>query len=100
MFKKIINCEYGFHHKEFESVSDEAKDLISKLLTKNVADRLSAAQALKHPWFSISPDKPVEVDQNTLDRLREYKAVSKLKMAAMNALVKMLSPKQIESLNA
>ena len=35
VFRKIKEAEFHFNHKEFESVSDECKDLIRKLLVIN-----------------------------------------------------------------
>jgi serine/threonine protein kinase len=34
-----------------ETASDLAKDLISRMLVKDVDERLSADEALQHPWF-------------------------------------------------
>ena len=33
-------------------VSEEAKDLISRLMTYNYQDRIMACEAIKHPWFA------------------------------------------------
>ena len=35
VFRKIKEADYHFNHVEFESVSEECKDLIRKLLEKN-----------------------------------------------------------------
>jgi serine/threonine protein kinase len=36
---------------EWDEVSDDAKDLVKKLLTFDPARRISAAEALQHPWI-------------------------------------------------
>jgi renal tumor antigen len=38
-------------NKLLPNVSEEAKDLINKMLIYNPDNRISASQALKHPWF-------------------------------------------------
>ncbi|XP_017684229.1 PREDICTED: myosin light chain kinase family member 4 isoform X2 [Lepidothrix coronata] len=48
----ILACNWDFEEEEFRSVSDEAKDFISKLLIKEKCWRLSATAALKHPWLT------------------------------------------------
>lgn len=35
----------------WNSISDEAKDLVRQLINKNVDERPSAEQALQHPWI-------------------------------------------------
>jgi calcium-dependent protein kinase len=51
IFAKVKTCDINFSHKKFRKVSDNCKDLIKKLLTKNKKHRITAAEALKHPFF-------------------------------------------------
>ena len=43
VFKQVKNCEYTFDHKEFDNISDDAKDLISKLLQKDIKKRYTCS---------------------------------------------------------
>jgi len=51
VFRKIKDAEFHFNHVEFDSVSQECKDLITKLLVVNSKKRLTGKEALAHPWF-------------------------------------------------
>lgn len=42
-----------FPSPEWDTVTPEAKDLINKMLTINPSKRITAAEALKHPWISV-----------------------------------------------
>jgi len=44
--------KYSFDHKEFDRVSNEAKDLINKMIVTDSKGRLTAKKVLEHPWFS------------------------------------------------
>uniref|UniRef100_A0A8C3FVT6 Myosin light chain kinase family member 4 n=2 Tax=Chrysemys picta bellii TaxID=8478 RepID=A0A8C3FVT6_CHRPI len=48
----ILACSWDFENEEFQDVSEEAKDFLSKLLIKEKSWRMSATSALKHPWLS------------------------------------------------
>jgi serine/threonine protein kinase len=54
MFKKIKEGEFRFSEKV--KVTDDAKDFISKLLTKDPKKRLGSSgestEVLAHPWFN------------------------------------------------
>lgn len=45
---------WQFPSPEWDTVTPEAKDLINKMLTINPSKRITAAEALKHPWISVS----------------------------------------------
>jgi serine/threonine protein kinase len=45
-------CEIKFHKILWDKVSPESKDLVEKLMQRLPEDRLSAKEALKHPWFT------------------------------------------------
>ena len=51
IIENVLKGEYHFNHEPFKNVSTLAKDMISKLIVKDVSQRLSAAEAFKHPWF-------------------------------------------------
>ena len=49
-----IELQYSIINKEpneIENISDEAKDLISKLLIKNPEERITCEEILEHPWM-------------------------------------------------
>ncbi|XP_035151035.3 myosin light chain kinase family member 4 isoform X1 [Callithrix jacchus] len=48
----ILACRWDLEDEEFQEISDEAKEFISKLLIKEKSWRISASEALKHPWLS------------------------------------------------
>jgi calcium-dependent protein kinase len=54
-----MNAPLEFKKPIWMVVSENAKNLIKKMLTRNPIERLSAADVVKHPWFA-STFKPVE----------------------------------------
>ena len=52
--KQLKNGQYFFSTQEWINLSENAKDLISKLLQQRPNERLTAKQALKHPFFTSS----------------------------------------------
>lgn len=51
MLRSIMEGRYHFHSPEWDDISAQAKDLISKLLVVHPKKRLTAEQALEHAWF-------------------------------------------------
>lgn len=54
MLRAIMNGQFRFGSPEWDDISENAKDLIKKLLTLNIAERLTADEALSHPWMTIT----------------------------------------------
>ncbi len=52
IYAKIGVGEYRFDGDAWVVISDTAKDLIRKMLVLEPAIRITAAQALQHPWFN------------------------------------------------
>lgn len=48
---RIKNAVYNFNQNCWQEVSEEAKDMIRKLLVSNPAERLDIEGALRHPWL-------------------------------------------------
>lgn len=51
LFNAIMAAELVWKKPQFDKVSTQAKDLIQKLITKDVDSRLSAKEALAHPFI-------------------------------------------------
>uniref|UniRef100_A0A0B7B1M1 phosphorylase kinase n=1 Tax=Arion vulgaris TaxID=1028688 RepID=A0A0B7B1M1_9EUPU len=51
MLRAIMNAEYTFSNPEWDDITDAPKNLIQKLLVVNPKERLTAKEALKHPFF-------------------------------------------------
>jgi len=52
LFKKIKRGMFFFDSPQWDNISSDAKDLVQRMLTVNPRERITAAQALKHPWLS------------------------------------------------
>ena len=83
IISNIKKGKYNSSHKKLIESSNEVQDLVKKLLLVDSKKRLSAIDALKHPWFkkfkakciySNISDKKIK---NYLDRLRHYQINSK-----------------------
>jgi len=51
LFRSIQDSTYCFPDTEWNSISEDAKDLISHLLVKDPRQRYSAEEVLQHPWI-------------------------------------------------
>ncbi|KAH1166080.1 MAP kinase-interacting serine/threonine-protein kinase 1 isoform X1 [Mauremys mutica] len=51
LFESIQEGKYEFPDKDWSHISNDAKDLISKLLVRDAKARLGAAQVLQHVWL-------------------------------------------------
>jgi len=45
-------AEVDFPAKYWDKISDKAKDVVQKMLLKDPKKRISASEALKHPWLN------------------------------------------------
>jgi len=52
LFEEIMQADYDFPDEYWAHISDKAKDFVSKLLVSDPSRRLTAAEALQHPWIS------------------------------------------------
>ena len=51
---QILNANYVFHKEQFKNVSDQARDLIKKLLEVDPEKRISSDEILQHPWLQVT----------------------------------------------
>ncbi|KEP65149.1 UNVERIFIED_CONTAM: calcium-dependent protein kinase CDPK2B [Hammondia hammondi] len=100
---KVKSGKFSFNEQDWKNVSVEAKDLIRKLLTYDPAQRLTAEQALAHPWIKhyatkANPVADAPLNSQILDNFRAFRAVSKLKKAALTVIAQQMNEGQIKAL--
>uniref|UniRef100_A0A8C8EIT1 calcium/calmodulin-dependent protein kinase n=1 Tax=Oncorhynchus tshawytscha TaxID=74940 RepID=A0A8C8EIT1_ONCTS len=80
LYQQIKAGAYDFPSPEWDSVTPEAKNLINQMLTINPAKRITAQEALKHPWVSQrSTVASMMHRQETVECLKKFNARRKLK---------------------
>jgi calcium-dependent protein kinase len=99
MLAKVQSCSYSYDEPCWAAVSDDAKDLISRILVLNYGNRLTASNVLQHSWIeklSARPSAPLAYE--TLARLHSFNASDRFKRAAMTALAQQLQEDSIRRL--
>uniref|UniRef100_A0A8C1XHR0 calcium/calmodulin-dependent protein kinase n=1 Tax=Cyprinus carpio TaxID=7962 RepID=A0A8C1XHR0_CYPCA len=82
LYQQIKAGAYDFPSPEWDTVTPEAKDLINKMLTINPSKRITAAEALKHPWIcQRSTVASMMHRQETVECLKKFNARRKLKVS-------------------
>lgn len=66
---RILRQNVQMVDSQWQKISNEAKDLIKKLLKKNPKSRITVEQAMLHPWFELlkkmSTNKTPKITDNT-----------------------------------
>ena len=100
IFKKILDGNFTFRHKIWNKVSNEAKNLVLKLLQVNPVKRLSAKEALEDVWFQKNGNINVYDRRNSngykyfIKNITEFYAEQKLQQATLAFLVHNFAPKE------
>jgi len=71
------------------------------MLTHDPKQRITAAEALEHPWIregGEASDKPI--DSAVLSRMKQFRAMNKLKKLALKVIAENLNTEEIQGLKA
>mmetsp|Transcript_7946 Transcript_7946/g.9944 ORF Transcript_7946/g.9944 Transcript_7946/m.9944 type:complete len:379 (-) Transcript_7946:661-1797(-) len=84
---KIKKGEFEFDPTWWKEVSDDAKDLIKKLLCLDTKKRLTAKQALRHPWFLKDPGELTKHNlEKNLQEMKRWNAKRKFRSAVHSVI--------------
>ncbi|XP_042148189.1 calcium/calmodulin-dependent protein kinase type II delta chain isoform X12 [Ixodes scapularis] len=88
LYMQIKAGAYDYPSPEWDTVTPEAKNLINSMLTVNPAKRITAAEALKHPWICQRERVASTLHrQETVDCLKKFNARRKLKGAILTTML-------------
>ncbi|XP_042481239.1 CDPK-related kinase 7-like [Macadamia integrifolia] len=99
IFRAVLKADPSFEEAPWPSLSSDAKDFVKRLLNKDYRKRLTAAQALCHPWLSNHQEIIIPLDILVYKLVRAYICSSSLRKAALRALSKTLTVAQLNYLH-
>ncbi|KAI5673649.1 hypothetical protein M9H77_14013 [Catharanthus roseus] len=92
----IIRSVIDFKRDPWPKVSDNAKDLVKKMLDPEPSRRLSAQQVLDHPWLQNAKKAPnVPLGETVKARLKQFSVMNKLKKRALRVIAEHLSVEEV-----
>eukprot|EP00919_Chromeraceae_sp_WS-2016_P054010 GHVR01128209.1.p1 GENE.GHVR01128209.1~~GHVR01128209.1.p1 ORF type:complete len:523 (+),score=110.21 GHVR01128209.1:268-1836(+) len=95
--KKIISGKYPTTGPRWEAISPLAKDFVSKLLELDPEKRLSAREALSHPWMRCEAPK-CHIGGDVVDSLKTFASSTHFRRAALILLAYSLTYDEIEGM--
>ncbi|CAL5326454.1 hypothetical protein CsSME_00005931 [Camellia sinensis var. sinensis] len=99
IFKEVLRNKPDFRRKPWPTISNSAKDFVKKLLVKDPRARLTAAQALSHPWVREGGDaSEIPLDILVLSNMRQFVKYSCLKQFALRALASTIGAEELADL--
>lgn len=82
LFRKIVIGKYQFEDDSWSDVTNDARDLVERLLVTDPDKRLSAKECLHHPWLKQDFGRLSLIKlQSTSQRLKTFNARMKLRSA-------------------
>ena len=87
LFERIRRGNYSFPAKYWSGVSEDAKDIVTKMMTVDPEKRLCAETTLAHRWVSRFQGGDLSHEQLSagLDRLKEWNVIRKLKVGNLTS---------------
>ncbi|VFQ72276.1 unnamed protein product [Cuscuta campestris] len=95
IFRAILKIDPSFDEAAWTTSSSDSIDFVKSLLNKDYRKRLTAAQALCHPWLAGHHDVKIPLDMAIYKLVKVYIHSSSLRKAALGALVKTLTIPQL-----
>ncbi|KAK7344923.1 hypothetical protein VNO77_15168 [Canavalia gladiata] len=96
IFRAVLKADPSFDEAPWPSLSADAKDFVRRLLNKDYRKRLTAAQALSHPWLvNHHDDMRIPLDMIIHKLVKAYICSSSLRKSALGALAKTLTVAQL-----
>ncbi|VVA32981.1 PREDICTED: calcium-dependent [Prunus dulcis] len=92
----IIRSVIDFKRDPWPRVSDNAKDLVKKMLDPDPKRRLTAQEVLDHPWIQNAKKAPnVPLGETVRARLKQFSIMNKLKKRALGVIAEHLSVEEV-----
>ncbi|KAJ1291917.1 hypothetical protein BS78_02G352800 [Paspalum vaginatum] len=92
IFRSVLKADPSYNEAPWPSLTPEAMDFVKRLLCKDPRRRMTAAQALSHPWIRNYNDIKLPLDILIFRLIKAYIRSSSLRKAALRAQFSLLEP--------
>ncbi|XP_035994765.1 peripheral plasma membrane protein CASK isoform X12 [Fundulus heteroclitus] len=87
LFEAICKGKYKMNPRQWNQISESAKDLVRRMLMLDPAERITVYEALNHPWLKERDRYAYKIHlPETVEQLRKFNARRKLKGAVLAAV--------------
>jgi calcium-dependent protein kinase len=94
IMKAVKKGSFDYPPEEWNTISKEAKDLVSKMLTYDPKQRYSALQCLAHLWFKkFEQHIDSKIAQTAIKNMKQFKNSRKLQQVTASYIVNQLLTK-------
>ncbi|CAN6335836.1 unnamed protein product [Urochloa humidicola] len=95
----IIRSNIDFEREPWPKVSENAKDLVRKMLDPSAYSRLTAQQVLEHPWIQNASAAPnIPLGEAVRSRLKQFTVMNKFKKKALLMVADYLPAEELEAI--
>ena len=99
--KEILTAQPNLKAYPWMKISKEAKDLVSRLLEKDANKRITAKEALQHPWIKRVQSKHTlqnEEASQVIENLKRFSRKQKFKKEVLDILITQLKETELKKL--
>ena len=96
IYLAVLSGKFEFPEEDWSEISDEAKSLIKKMLTKDVKKRISALDSMQDPWFKKFGEKTnfdKKLASNVLNNMKKFKKHRTLEKTIISFIINQLIKK-------
>lgn len=98
IYRRIKQKKFTYSNPIWKNISDQAKDLINKMLTEPTK-RLTAEEVLQHPWIKdLAPHSNEAILKLNVGSLKTYGNSSKMKKAVMTFICSRMKDDEVSNL--
>lgn len=99
IFDAILLGKFDMKSHPWPIISDSAKDCVKRLLKQSPKERMTAAEALNHPWVREGGEaKDTVLGHEVVSRMQKFGNLCKFKRLGLYALAKTLREEEITGL--
>ncbi|GAX75024.1 hypothetical protein CEUSTIGMA_g2470.t1 [Chlamydomonas eustigma] len=99
ILQRVEKGVFTFEGREWEVVTEAAKDMISQMLVLDFSKRATAKQLCQHRWFQVAATAPAAaLGAHMVKRLRAFAGMSRMKRLALVVLARTLTDNDVKRL--